>query len=90
MNILYCVEYSLLESAKETWRSTYSKHSNWYDAEERDFFNFVGVTDQERANYHDEWTLKVPKVTYKKLELLAEGTNQHLLTLFKVIEARYK
>lgn len=87
---LYCVGHPLLAEAMVAWKAAYSvTPAGWYAEDERDFFTFVGVTDQERIEYGDMWELKVPYPTYRKLELLASNS-PYLSTLFKAIDAKYE
>ncbi len=88
--ILWCVSPIMYEQAKANWKVRVYHSYNWFPTDERDFCQFVGITDQERANYNDAWQLKVPSATYKKLKLMASDrhSSPHLETLFRVIEIK--
>ena len=85
---LYRVDFSLFQQAKNVWKKHYRGSMVWDTTEERDFCDFIGITDRTRIEYNDSWILAVPAITYKKLEVMASDTPHHK-TLFKVIEARY-
>ena len=84
---LYAVQNTLFDKAKSNWKKQYSTSWDWLSTDERDFCDFIGITTQERAEYEDSWQLKVPRNTYKKLEVMASDTPHHL-TLFKIIDIR--
>ena len=84
---IYIVSHTLLNDAEKSWRQFYHR-GTWHSSDEKDFFEFIGVTREQRIEYEDSWTLVVTKTTYKKFEVMASKT-PHYQTLFKVIEARH-